>query len=136
MKVIVAYDGSPAAKRAVESLAWIGGQRPTVFLVTVIRGMALDSEGEPRIPDVDELAEAQAMLANIAVRVDEILGSPLRSEVLVGDAKDRLVEFALAEKADLVITGSRGLGLGKRLVFGSVSSNVLHEVDCAVMVVK
>lgn len=136
MNVVIAFDGSEAAKRAVEGLAWLAPVRPKVFLATVIRGMGLDSEGEPNIPDAVELAEATALVVGGCTRIEQIVGYPAHMAVLVGDPKDKLIDFAFAKKADLIITGSRGVGFGKRLVFGSVSSAILHEADCAVMVVK
>jgi nucleotide-binding universal stress UspA family protein len=47
-----------------------------------------------------------------------------------------VVDVAEEEKAELIILGTRGLSLAKRIVMGSVSSSVLHHAPCSVFVVR
>ncbi|CAN6439950.1 unnamed protein product [Victoria cruziana] len=53
-----------------------------------------------------------------------------------GDPKEMICQVAEQVHADLVIVGSRGLGMIKRAVLGSVSDYVAHNANCAVMIVK
>jgi nucleotide-binding universal stress UspA family protein len=55
---------------------------------------------------------------------------------LSGDAAETLVQAVRERGVDLVIIGSRGFGPIGRLMHGSVSTKVSHEVRCACMVVK
>ena len=59
-----------------------------------------------------------------------------RTRLAMGEPADVLVDIAEEEKAELIILGTRGLSLAKRIVMGSVSSNVLHHAPCAVLVVR
>lgn len=54
----------------------------------------------------------------------------------VGDAAEEIVRIAGEAGADLVVLGARGLNPLKRLLLGSVSTRVLHEALCDVLVVK
>jgi nucleotide-binding universal stress UspA family protein len=55
--------------------------------------------------------------------------------LLNGDPADQLVAQAKKYEADMVVLGCRGLGRVKML-FGSVSQQVVHELDCRVVLVK
>jgi nucleotide-binding universal stress UspA family protein len=74
------------------------------------------------------LAEAKTLLAESAI--DAPSAAP------VGDAADEIVRVAQESGADLIVLGARGLNPLKRLVLGSVSTNVLHRAPCDVLVVK
>jgi nucleotide-binding universal stress UspA family protein len=53
-----------------------------------------------------------------------------------GDPARAIVEAASDGEADLVIVGTRGQGALARAVLGSVSSKVVHDAPCDVMVVR
>ena len=135
MKIILAYDGSEPSQRALHTLGWLAPAQAEVVIVFVLNGTALDAEGEPIEPDPVEVRQAEEALTR-ARAVVESSGLSVRTEILVGDPKYTILQKASKEHADLIITGCRGHGLAKRLVFGSVSSAILHEAECPVMVVK
>lgn len=58
------------------------------------------------------------------------------SSVEIGLPPDKIVEIARKNKADLIVIGSRGLGVLQGILVGSVSSYVVHHAQCPVMVVK
>lgn len=47
-----------------------------------------------------------------------------------------LVDLASSKKVDLMVVGTRGLGVFKRLLIGSVSSAVVNHATCSVLVVR
>ena len=47
-----------------------------------------------------------------------------------------LCEHAKALKADVVVVGSRGRGAIRRALLGSVSTYVVHNAPCPVLVVR
>ncbi|MBD2627451.1 universal stress protein [Trichormus variabilis] len=57
-------------------------------------------------------------------------------ELVNGDPADEIVRLANIYKVDLVVIGSRGLTGMKRIVLGSVSTQVMEEANCSVLVVK
>ena len=60
----------------------------------------------------------------------------IRTVVLVGSAKDKIVEYANRQNVDLVVMGSKGLKGISRLLMGSVSRHVSEKVKCSVMIVR
>ncbi len=58
------------------------------------------------------------------------------SEVKLGDPADQIVRYARERGADLIITGSRGLGKIKRLVLGSTSQKIAQLAKCSCLTVK
>ena len=47
-----------------------------------------------------------------------------------------IVNYAEKEKVDLIVVGTRGRSGLKRMLIGSVASDVLHYAHCPVMIVK
>jgi nucleotide-binding universal stress UspA family protein len=133
MKIVVGYDGSDAAKRALKRATALAGEQGRVVVVAaaephartgITEGAHLDpSEVERRREDLEE---AQSLLAGG--------GSEVTTIEAQGDPGDVIVEAA--KDADLAIVGSRGLNPLQRLLLGSVSSKVVHRADCDVLVVR
>ncbi len=63
---------------------------------------------------------------------------PCRSEIeiVTGDPAEEIIRLANIYKVDLVLIGSRGLTGVQRIVAGSVSSQIVEDAPCSVMVVK
>jgi nucleotide-binding universal stress UspA family protein len=132
MNIVVGYDGSEAAKRALERATTLGGEHNRVVVVAaaeshartgITEGAHLDpSEVERRRRDLDD---AQAYLSKRGVEAETIEAQGDPGDVIVEAAKD----------ADLAIVGSRGLNPLQRLLMGSVSSKVVHRAECDVLVV-
>lgn len=57
-------------------------------------------------------------------------------ELVAGDPAQEIIRLANIYKADLIVTGSRGLTGVNRIVQGSVSSQVVEDAPCSVLVVK
>jgi nucleotide-binding universal stress UspA family protein len=60
----------------------------------------------------------------------------VRGRVEVGDPASAIVSVATAEKPDMLVMGSRGLGDIQGLLMGSVSHKVSHLAPCTVVTVK
>ncbi len=131
--MLIAYDGSEPARRALARVATFMPDA-SVAIVTVAEpiyrgaryaGFA-DPDAEKR--QQDALEEARALIAQSGIEAT--------ATALVGQPGDEIVRAATEAKADLVVLGARGLSSVKRLVLGSVSTKVLHEAHCDVLVVK
>jgi nucleotide-binding universal stress UspA family protein len=89
---------------------------------------------------LDELEEAQvreaeAYVDEIAVRfgADDLA---IDTHVTGGEVADTIIRSAEAERCDLIVMGSHGLGGRGWHVFGSVAQKVLHSAKSPVLIVK
>jgi nucleotide-binding universal stress UspA family protein len=133
MKIVVGYDGSDAAKRALERAITLAGGDGRITVVAaaesharsgITQGAHLDpSEIERRRKDLEE---AKAVLAERGIDGETLEAQGDPGDVIVNNSKD----------ADLVIVGSRGLNPLQRLLLGSVSSKVVHRAEGDVLVVR
>jgi nucleotide-binding universal stress UspA family protein len=57
-------------------------------------------------------------------------------ELVKGDPSEEIVRLANIYRADLIVLGNRGLKGLKRVIAGSVSSQVVADAPCSVLVVK
>lgn len=80
--------------------------------------------------------ETQRILDEEVRLVEANGGRVSRSYPRMGRPDAEIVELAEELDAGLVIVGSRGLGLLRRTVIGSVSGSVVHHAHCPVMVVR
>jgi nucleotide-binding universal stress UspA family protein len=62
----------------------------------------------------------------------ELNGVSVKRVMRCGDPAQRIVEHSLAEKADLILMPTRGYGVFRRLLLGSVTAKVLHDAECPV----
>jgi nucleotide-binding universal stress UspA family protein len=130
-KILVAYDGSEPAKRALEEAAELvtamGGTVTVVSVVPVHPGRAPVDPWDDRPVHDAQLAEAKTILAarHVAWEVLEPAGDPAKT-----------IE-AIAEEGgyDTVILGSRGLGTAERVLQGSVSEHVATHSKASVVIV-
>jgi nucleotide-binding universal stress UspA family protein len=132
--IVVGYDGSDAAKRALERAVELVENGASVTVVSAVP-LTLPGKGavKPYTPWEEEehrqqLEEAKAALAAKGVASELVEG--------VGDAADVIVDQAREKAADLIVVGSRGKNLAERIALGSVSTKVVHHAPCDVLVVR
>ena len=92
---------------------------------------------------LEEKSEAERLMnkikENFELKInDNTKSKKLKTEIVEG-AKSvaiTIMEYAGSENVDLIIVGSRGRTSFKKLLLGSVSSNVIKNAHCAVLVVR
>ena len=132
--VLVAYDGSESARRALDETAKIAHDGVAVTVVSVAQPLPRVGRTPPLLlPEEDEerkreLAEAKAILRERGIDAATVERR--------GEAAAMILDEAEAEGADLIVMGTRGLSAGKRLLLGSVSTEVLHHAKANVLVVR
>ena len=78
--------------------------------------------------------EAEAFLESFK-KIGSEFGITLETELISGDPAEEIVKFANDD--DLIILGDHGKKKGvERFILGSVSSEVIRNARCAVLVVK
>lgn len=139
--ILLATDGSPSAARATDEaieLALETGRQlhvVTAWHIPVTAGygyMAYSIPGE--IIDA-EREHAQSVLA-AAIEKAEQAGVEATGELREGAAGDEICDAAATTGASTIVVGAHGWGSVKRVLFGSVSTDVLHRAPCPVLVVR
>jgi nucleotide-binding universal stress UspA family protein len=134
MNIVLAYDGSEGARRALELLAGLAGAGDRVTAVGVAEGIPLlGYAGTLPSPEQEQerdsrLAEAEEALVTHGIAVS--------LEPRVGDPATAILDVAEREGAGLIVLGTRGLGIAERWLIGSVSDKVLHHARCSVLVAR
>ncbi|CAN1331977.1 Universal stress protein A-like protein [Linum perenne] len=65
-----------------------------------------------------------------------ILPVAVRTQVVIGDPKEKICEIVESLHADLLVMGSRDFGPIKRMFLGSVSNYCANHAQCPVIIIK
>lgn len=134
MKIVVGYDGSDAARRALERAVELDGETDPVTVISVVEMHIPVARGAGSIDPSDRkerleaLREAERILRERGVEVRAVEGHGDPARTIVAEARD--------SDADIVVVGTRGRGGVKGSLLGSVSTSVVHRAPCDVMVVR
>jgi nucleotide-binding universal stress UspA family protein len=142
--LILATDGSPSAQHATEkavelahATGWplrVVSAWQTPILAGSYFGYAIPAEYSPDLLETERQHASDAAAA--AVDQAQALGLVAQAEVRHGDPVEEICAAATDADAALIVLGAHGWGTFKRLVFGSVSTGVLHHAPCGVLVVR
>lgn len=138
-QIAVAYDGSPEAQHALEVAAGFARRAGArLRLVTAVNSAAVGIYPPPPLDvaayeELGQIArdEARGRLDDAIAALGE--GVVAEGAVLDGDIVGALVEDAQAD--DLLFAGSRAKGPFRRVLLGSISTHLLRDAACPVVVV-
>ncbi|KYJ97955.1 universal stress protein [Microbacterium sp. p3-SID338] len=142
-RVLIAYDGSPNSRTAVEAAATLfpGAEAVIFFARQPMEGFAAHLQGHPvleRLEGVDAaLLDASEQVAAAGAELARALG--LRAEPLVSSsvvsASEAIIAAAEERDSTLIVLGSRGRRGLAATVLGSTSANVLHHATRPTLVI-
>ena len=138
MAVLVAYDGSPPARKAVE---YAVAEHPDEELVLLRVVEAADGSTGAGIGLVKEkLRELREKSeTDVSADVDELLepdAVDVRIETTVGKPAREIVAFAEAHDVDQIVVGNHGRAGASRVLLGSVAEEVVRRAPVPVTVVR
>jgi nucleotide-binding universal stress UspA family protein len=133
-RIVLAYDESDAAKRALERAAELTKAFGAELIVTSIAPIMtnIGRSGGPVDPTdppsqhIEELKRAQSYLEEQGVTADYLAG--------LGHPAETIAELAKEREADLIVVGHHHSAIS-RLLGQSVSDSVAHKVRCDVLLV-
>lgn len=134
-KIVLAYDESEAAKRALERAAAIAKGFGSELIVTSVAPVVhsvgrsagpIDST-DPPAAHIEELKHAKAYLEGEGLKADLVPA--------IGDPAEAIAELAKERDADLIVVGTHEPSLIGRLFGQSVTEAVAHKVHCDVLIV-
>jgi nucleotide-binding universal stress UspA family protein len=151
LTIVVGYDGTPAAERALRRAAeYARAFAAKVVVVNVAAPQPLAEVSAPgafgllpysayALDDARELAERDEQLwEQHRERVQALFadaGLPVEFAGVAGEPAQELVEAAEERQADLIVVGTREPGFLDRLLGGSVSQDVARRARCDVLIV-
>jgi nucleotide-binding universal stress UspA family protein len=138
--IIVGVDGSDRSRQALEwAINEAGVRHAPLTVLTVSEELTGGYWGGPVFPaDLDRTKQAQEAAQ---VETDKVLhkvgegGKPASVTVraVTGIPAEELLHASA--DADMIVVGSRGAGGFKRLLLGSVSTQITHHAHCPVVVI-
>jgi nucleotide-binding universal stress UspA family protein len=151
--VVIGYDGSSAAERAVAEAAALLGPRATLVVVVWEAGRAFEAAEWAALtldvpaPTVDlrtafELDQAAYAAAERTAQqgagLARSLGLPAESLVVADDVSiaDTLIRVAGEQDAPAVVIGAHNHGVLSEVLLGGTSRDVVRRAPCPVVVVR
>ncbi len=131
--LLLAIDGSAASDKALK------------FLLRTINPMPDGPDHEPvmvtvmhavpylKYPEVKEIG--RTLVQGYGAKLSKS-GFQVREALRLGKPADEILTVAKQDKADLIVTGAKGLGAIRRVLLGSVSTRVVQHAHCGVLVVR
>src|SRR5579871_4965256 len=138
-RIVACVDAAPTGLHAMEVAIQMAARfQCGLGLVTVLpwKEGASDPALEALVPMDGEGRPVHRLLEDGAARARTLGVTDCRITYLRGSVTDALLQHLAAEVPDLVVVGTRGLSRGSRLVLGSVSSRLVTEAPCPVLVVR
>jgi nucleotide-binding universal stress UspA family protein len=137
--IMVPVDFSERSLLAAEHAVTMAGQfdshllfvhviPPSPYEYAAFEGGYYTGAAWPRQEELEERAREQMNELVKKVAKDR----PIETLVLKGDPATKIKELSEEKKVDLVMMPTHGYGPFRRFVLGSVTSKVLHDVDCPV----
>jgi nucleotide-binding universal stress UspA family protein len=134
-RILVAFDASPHAERALNvALSMAGDMKAKLLVVAVIRP-----------PEPAESAEFNAVLEEGRERYERSFGPireiarqkeiELETDIVVGHPAEQIIHRADTIQASLIVMGKRSHTILHRWMLGSNTERVLKYAHCPVMIV-
>ena len=133
--ILVPVDGSEGSDRAVTeaiSIAEACEAKLNFLYVANINQLAINA-------CLSDALEAVTKAGNVVLdRAMEMVPAGIEKEAFseTGSPAVVILDFATSNDMDLIVMGSRGLGVVKGVLLGSVSQYIVEQSKCPVLVVK
>jgi nucleotide-binding universal stress UspA family protein len=151
-RVLVAIDGSISSMHIIDYAISIAMKNNSQLVILYV----IDVYKYPYLPSsiilaptfgsekyLEERNEAEEQMNKIKEKYKQktknnIDSKELKTEIVEGakSVSTTIMEYAESENIDLIIIGSRGRTSFKKLLLGSVSSDIIKNAHCAVLVIR
>lgn len=131
--IVLGYDDSDPARRALERAAELSTAFGAKVIVTSVAPMLVGRAGGPVDPadppdeHKEELTRAASFLAERGIEADY--------DLALADPANHIVDLAAQRGADLIVVGTHEPGFVERLLGLSVSRKVERKAHCDVLIV-
>jgi nucleotide-binding universal stress UspA family protein len=135
--IMVAVDGSEHGLKAAQIAGDVARSMKADLWVVVAYEPIPTYLGEPNLQEAitARLALSDSVLEEAEAAIGDIPGV-LKQEVLEGPPAEAILAVADTRAVDLIVMGTRGLGLLASIVVGSQSQKVIANAKCPVLLVR
>lgn len=138
MAILVAYDGSALAQKA---LAHAAREYPDAELILLRVAEASSGSIEAGVDLLQEKLKdlREETAAEISTEVDELIQRDdidIRMEMVAGEPAREIVSFAEENDIDVIVIGNHGRRGVSRVLLGSVAEKVVRRAPTTVIVVR
>ncbi len=139
--IMLATDGSPASAEATREALELAKSLGASLLAVCVEHVTVPSYGYYGYADVyselrkSEHEHAEQLLEQVAATAAEA-GVGCVTLALEGPVVEEICRAARERGAAMIVMGAHGWGPIRRFVFGSVSTGVLHEAPCPVLIAR
>jgi nucleotide-binding universal stress UspA family protein len=144
-KLLIAYDGSDASKKAIDLALKCANSKDEIVILTVIPAeLATSAFTNMLLPTIDLSAVVQSgsfkekAMENLRHVAKEIEENVNKIDVAVesGDPADEILLASKKYESDIIIIGYKGYGKEGRFLLGSVTDKVVRHASKSVLVVR
>ena len=139
-KILVAYDGSPHSKKALEwaiELSLLScAQVAAVKVLDLSELYLLRGASEAFIQGLEEIRREDQKMMDEAVATGQNRGVKVTVEHLPGNIAREILNYAKQGNYDMIVTGTKGHGALEEMLMGSVTRNLVSLSHIPVWVVK
>lgn len=139
--ILFATDGSPSAQKALGEAIQLAKDTGallrvlTVWQIPIITGFGYGPVA--CVPQqIEEEKHRARAVAEAAAQAASDAGLAATYEVVEGQPAAQICAFASQHDVQMIVLGAHGWGAFKRFLTGSVSTRVLHDAPCPVLVVR
>ncbi len=133
-KILVAYDGSNAARAALDFGADMAARYGAeLHVLAVARPPEFGTEEETEAVIEQSRGHCEKLLDGIKPKLGK---QPAILAVAIGHPADQIVRYAEGHAIDHIVVGHRGRTLFDRLLVGSVARQVVAHARCGVSVLR
>jgi len=144
-KMLIAYDGSDASKKAIDVALKCCEKEDQITLLTVIPAeLAESSFTKMLLPTIDlsQIVKSgtfkEKAMETLTKVARELKGKVQKVEIVVesGDPADEILISAKKYNAEMIVIGYKGYGKEGRFLLGSVTDKVVRHAGVSVLVVR
>jgi nucleotide-binding universal stress UspA family protein len=136
-KVLLAYDGSEGARRALERAAEIAAAGSAELHIIAVGRVPEYAETQGEVDEAREQAESF-----YAKRLDEAItflrgrGIAASTHMALGKPSEQILRGAIEVQADLIVLGVHPHHALRRRLLGATADKVVDSAECSVLVVR
>jgi nucleotide-binding universal stress UspA family protein len=136
-RILVALDSPELSQRLMDTLAGLSlTPQSHVILAHVVSVTHSTLDTPADLPCLDPQVDGIRNLEKNLRHYQSLLPCPSELEIASGDPAEEIIRLANIHQADLIVIGSRGLTGLDRILQGSVSSQVVSDAPCSVLVIR